>query len=84
MISIQTTGHVGSDGTLALHEPTPLRNVDVDVLVVLQPTGASDADMSPEESGWPAGFFAETYGSCADDPIERPPQGAPDLRDPFA
>ncbi|MFO5529294.1 MAG: hypothetical protein ACLBM1_15970 [Cuspidothrix sp.] len=24
---------------------------------------------SPEELGWPAGFFEQTYGSCEDDPI---------------
>ena len=53
MVSIQTRGHVGSDGTLALQERTPLRNVDVDVLVVLQPMAPADA--APEDRGWPAG-----------------------------
>ncbi|AFZ56178.1 hypothetical protein H6G54_06735 [Anabaena cylindrica FACHB-243] len=24
---------------------------------------------SPEELGWPPGFFEQTYGSCEDDPI---------------
>ena len=24
---------------------------------------------SPEELGWPPGFFEQTYGSCQDDPI---------------
>lgn len=24
---------------------------------------------SPEELGWPPGFFEETYGSCKDNPI---------------
>ncbi|MBE9233188.1 hypothetical protein IQ231_16295 [Cuspidothrix issatschenkoi LEGE 03284] len=30
---------------------------------------------SPEELGWPAGFFEETAGCLADDPIQRYPQG---------
>jgi prevent-host-death family protein len=24
---------------------------------------------------WPAGYFEETYGALAEDPLERPPQG---------
>jgi len=28
------------------------------------------------ESTWPAGFFEQTYGALAADPIERLPQGA--------
>lgn len=27
----------------------------------------------PEAPGWPPGFIERTYGSLADDPIERPP-----------
>ncbi len=27
------------------------------------------AQKSPEELGWPPGFFEQTYGSCEDDPI---------------
>ncbi|HLP92030.1 MAG TPA: DUF2281 domain-containing protein [Nostocaceae cyanobacterium] len=30
---------------------------------------------SPEELGWPPGFFEETAGCLADDPIQRYPQG---------
>lgn len=35
----------------------------------------------PEAPGWPPGFFERTYGSLADDPIERPPQGEYEERD---
>lgn len=31
--------------------------------------------------GWPVGFFEETYGSLADDPIERLPQGELEVRE---
>ncbi len=30
---------------------------------------------TPEELGWPPGFFEKTYGALADDPMERLPQG---------
>ncbi len=36
---------------------------------------------SPEARGWPPGFFERTYGSLADDPMERPPQGDYEVRD---
>ena len=42
----------------------------------------------PEETvdpkGWPKGFFEETFGSVADDPIERLPQGKYDRREPIS
>jgi prevent-host-death family protein len=28
-----------------------------------------------QSPGWPAGYFEETYGALAEDPLERPPQG---------
>jgi hypothetical protein len=28
-----------------------------------------------DERGWPHGFFEQTFGSLADDPLTRPPQG---------
>jgi len=44
------------------------------------PSRSSDEDAN----GWPVGFFERTYGSLADEPIERPPQGAPEIREPIA
>ncbi|MBE9058858.1 DUF2281 domain-containing protein [Sphaerospermopsis sp. LEGE 08334] len=37
-------------------------------------TGKSQ-QKTPEELGWPPGFFEETAGCLADDPIQRYPQG---------
>lgn len=28
-----------------------------------------------DDLGWPPGFFEETYGALADDPLTRPEQG---------
>src|SRR5580700_6452383 len=34
-----------------------------------------------DENGWPIGFIESTYGSLADDPLERLPQGNSEARD---
>lgn len=82
MISLQTKGHIGLDGTLSVEVPTPLRETNVDVLLVLQPTLASPAAApTSEELGWPPGFFEATFGSLKDDPIERGPQGEYEVRE---
>ncbi|MBD2596530.1 DUF2281 domain-containing protein [Nostoc spongiaeforme FACHB-130] len=36
---------------------------------------------TPEELGWPAGFFEQTAGCLADDPIQRYPQGEYEQRE---
>lgn len=74
MISVKTTAHVGPDGTLTLAVPTPLRETDVEVMVVVQP-------LALPARGWPPGFFEATYGSLKDDPVERGPQGAYEVRE---
>ncbi len=75
MISVKTTAHVGPDGTLTLAVPTPLRETDVEVMVVVQPVALT------KEHGWPPGFFESTFGSLKDDPIERGPQGDYEVRE---
>jgi hypothetical protein len=63
---------VGQDGMLTIPIPDALRDKELEVLVVLQPVTTSDeAEIEKlDENGWPLGFFEETYGSLADDPIE--------------
>ncbi len=82
MISLQTRGHIGPDGTLSVEVPTPLREIEVDVMLVLQPLAASPAAApTPEELGWPPGFFEAPFGSLKNDPIERGPQGEYEVRE---
>jgi hypothetical protein len=79
MISVKTNAHIGPDGTLTVAVPTPLREMDVEVMVVVQPVPAREpsptAALTPEELGWPPGFFERTFGSLRNDPMERLPQG---------
>ena len=69
--------HVGSDGILKLEVPVGVLDTDLEVLLVTQriETEALDA------MGYPIGYFDETYGSLADDPIERGEDLPPDIRD---
>ena len=47
-----------ADGNLNLVVPVGLSNSPVDVLVVVQPRAA----YTPEDRGWPPGFFERTVG----------------------
>ncbi|MCD4686472.1 MAG: hypothetical protein K8S97_11110 [Anaerolineae bacterium] len=74
METIRVKTRIGADGLLKLEMPVGVANVDADVVIVfaVQPT--------TEEEDW-ADFVNATYGSLADDPIERPAPLPPDVRD---
>ena len=72
MQTIKIDTHVGSDGLLKLELPLDISNTDLEVLVVVQPKA---------KAGWPPGYFEQTAGSLADDPIVRPSQGTYEERD---
>lgn len=62
MTSIKLKSHVGSDGVLTLQVPVGIKDADLEVMVIVQPTP------KPEELGWPPGFFEKTFGSIPDFP----------------
>jgi hypothetical protein len=76
METIKLKTHVGSDGVLKLEVPVSVKDTDLEVVMVMHPS-----ETPVDELGWPVGFFDKTYGSLADDPIERPPQGQYETRD---
>jgi hypothetical protein len=65
------------DGVIKLEVPTPLADQDVEIVLVMQPIPEQDLD----EMGYPMGYFEDTYGSFADEPLERNQPGMPDERD---
>ncbi|MCC5604827.1 hypothetical protein [Nostoc favosum] len=69
MQSIKLRSHVGSDGILHLEIPLGITDKEIEVTVTYQQLEPSAPPKTPEELGWPAGFFEQTYGSCQDDPI---------------
>lgn len=74
METLRFKTHIGSDGVLKLEMPVGVADVDAEVVVVytVQPKSAVE--------DWET-FVNRTYGILADDPIERPAELPPDVRD---
>ena len=69
MQSIKLRSRVSSDGILHLNVPVGMADKELEVMVIFQPLEPSAQTKTPQELGWPPGFFEQTYGSCQDDPI---------------
>ncbi|MEW6494194.1 MAG: hypothetical protein AB1589_17020 [Cyanobacteriota bacterium] len=69
MKSIKTRSLVGNDGILHLDIPVGVQDKEFEVMVIYQPIESSRRVKTPEELGWPPGFFEQTAGCLADDPI---------------
>ena len=83
MQTITLRSYVGKDGILKLQVPTGLSNVDLEVLLVLQPiTNKVDMNVAEETDAkdWPIGFFERTAGCCADNPLVREYEGDYEVR----
>lgn len=78
MEAIKLQAHVGSDGILKLEVPVDVTDEDVEIIVTIKPIHKME---STDDLGYPLGYFEETYGAFADDPLERPPQGEYEIRD---
>lgn len=72
MQTIQVREKTGKDGTLSLRIPLGKPEEEYEVLVVVQPNVVGT---TPEERGWPPGYFDKTFGSIDDESFVRPPQG---------
>jgi len=75
MLSLNLHSYVGADGILKLQVPVGLSNTDLEIMLIFQPIKQPSLREKPEDLGWSPNFFEETFGSCADDPLVRPPQG---------
>jgi hypothetical protein len=70
MQTIRGLEKTGKDGMLSLRIPLGRPEAEFEVLVVVQLLAAS----TPEERGWPPGYFENTFGSIDDDTFVRPPK----------
>lgn len=62
--------------------PKELRNHDVEITIrILDKEIENGNAVEVDKNGYPIGFFEETAGSLADDPIERAPQGEYEKRE---
>ena len=76
METITLHSRVGADGLLKLQVPIKLTNTELEVVLIVQPVASAN-----QESGWPPGFFEQTYGSFHDQPLVRESQGEYEIRD---
>ena len=74
MHTMTIKSHVGEDGVLRLELPVTMRNVELDVVVVL-----SERSPTQRESV----FFSAVLGSIDDPTFTRHDQGEAELRDPL-
>lgn len=70
MQRITLHSHVGSDGILHLEVPVGLHDAGVEVTVTIQPVTSAKAK-TPEELGYPPGFFERTAGAWQGEPLTR-------------
>jgi hypothetical protein len=77
MQTITLKTHADQDGLVRLVIPTNLAGREVEIVLVMQPLNAEPMD----ERGYPLGYFEETYGMFADEPLERAQPLHPDVRD---
>jgi hypothetical protein len=73
MRTIQVREKTGADGVLNLRIPLGLAETECEVTVVVQPKTSHTRQLTPEELGWPPGFFDQVVGKWQGD-FERPPQ----------
>jgi hypothetical protein len=74
MQTIRVLEKTGKDGTLLLRLPLGKPETEFEIVVVVQPKTVSCAATTPEERGWPPGYF-DLAGSITDETFARPPQG---------
>jgi hypothetical protein len=77
MTVIRMTATPERDGALHLTVPVGADTGTFDVAIVVTPTAGA------EQPGWPAGYFARTYGSISDELFVAPPRPAADPVEPL-
>ncbi len=66
MNSMKLRSRVGADGMLNLRVPIGVTDAEVEVVVIFQLVEREQTPKTPEELGWPPGFFERTAGSMPD------------------
>jgi len=73
MQSLTLHSHIGADGILLLKVPFTPNEANLDVKVTIQPI--TSQPKTPEELGYPPGFFGEVIGGWVGEPLVRAEQG---------
>ena len=75
MEMVKLRSRAGADGILHLQVPVGITDNDFEVIVVVQSVGPTTDDKTPEDLGWPPGFFERTFGCFQNEPLVRGEQG---------
>ncbi|HIK09548.1 MAG TPA: hypothetical protein IGS52_04660 [Oscillatoriaceae cyanobacterium M33_DOE_052] len=70
-----------AEGKVIFQVPQDLANQELEMAVIYQPVAQTSPIQPPESLGWPAGFFEQTAGCLADEPLVRYDQGEYELRE---
>jgi hypothetical protein len=74
MQTIRVVEKTGKDGTLLLRIPLGKPEAEYEVVLVVQPSETPAKAATPEERGWPPGYF-DLAGCIDDETFKRAPQG---------
>jgi hypothetical protein len=80
--AIQFHSRVGADGVLNVQLNLGSGEASKDVIVTVAPLLAEDLSAMPLDKSW-SEFVSATYGSCAGQGLQRPPQGDFEQREPM-
>ncbi len=69
------------EGKVILQVPQDLANQELEIAVIYQPASPPSTTRTPDELGWPPGFFEQTAGCLADDPLVRYDPGEYEVRE---
>jgi hypothetical protein len=72
--TLRLTERTGKDGVLHVRIPLGTPEADFEVVLVVQ-LKETESSVTPEQLGWPPGYFETTFGSITDETFVRPPQG---------
>ena len=81
MQTIKLKTHIGTDGILQLQMPPEVKDMDVEILVVFQPTAEEKKVKTPGSKGWQPGFFEEVIGGWQGEALVREKQGEYEVRE---
>lgn len=80
---IKLKTRVDAEGKVILQVPQGLANQELEIAIVYQLVSPNPPTQTPEELGWPSGFFEQTAGCLAQEPLVRYPQGEYETREPI-
>jgi hypothetical protein len=75
MRTVRISEKADKDGMLHLRIAVGQPDAEFEAVIVLQPKAEPVVARTPEELGWPPGYFESTAGSITDETFVRPPQG---------